>query len=541
MGTNGALETRFAECARDRQPERLAAALEALEMESVAAPRSLAELAGRAERLASELDRIELVMRARLIRGEACRQEGDLTTSGRIAHDVSAWATRHRHPYVLARSHLAVSRFRRHIGDQSDALAHAVQCLAHTGDDVPAGIRARHMSHLAVTLCESGSVDEASRRYREAFAIASAIGDFALSLRLLNNVAYTAYKNNDGEQAQNLIEEIRAFSARHDVPLDASYLDTIARIEIMRGWYARARATLHPLLHGTAEVPVDSHTLAESLLTLALAQRLDGDVAAAQATLRRAVAMCEEQDLASVRARARDEQAQLYAVTGRYREAYEEYRLFHGETQALQSAQREARARTLQAVFETQEARRESSRFREMALRDPLTGLYNRRFVDEHLTMLCERAAEQGTPLSVALVDLDYFKRINDTLSHAAGDTVLQQVAVLLTGTAAEPAVAARLGGEEFVVLLPDTGTDDAVLRCERLRLAIAGHPWQPVTGELPVTASIGVTTIDAGKTTPSALLARADHNLYTAKRTGRNRVAADPAGHASLAAARAT
>jgi hypothetical protein len=81
----------------------------------------------------------------------------------------------------------------------------------------------------------------------------------------------------------------------------------------------------------------------------------------------------------STRARVREEQAQLYAATGRYRHAYEEHRLFHTELQALQSAQREAGARTLQAAFETDEARREIIRFREMANRDPLTGLHNRR------------------------------------------------------------------------------------------------------------------------------------------------------------------
>ncbi|OJF12545.1 hypothetical protein BG844_20065 [Couchioplanes caeruleus subsp. caeruleus] len=511
---------------------RLAAAVQALEMASVAELRTLAESADRTERLAAELGRTDLVMRARLVRAEAFMRQGDLTASGRIARDVSAWAAEHDRAYVLARSHLVLSRFRRHLGDPSDALGHAVQCLALTGHEVPAGIRARHLSHLAVTLCESGSLDEASRRYREAFTVATAIGDFELSLRLLNNLAYTASKNNDGEEVQTLVGEMRAFAARHGVPLEAAYLDTIARIEVTRGRYAEAEATLRPVLDSAAEgPPVDSHTLAESLLTVAEAQRLRGDVAAAQLTLDRAVVVCEEYEIASARARVRGEQAQLYAATGRYREAYEEHRRFHAETQALQSAQREARARTLQAVFETDEARQESVRFREMAQRDSLTGLYNRRFVDEHLALLLEQAAERATPLSAALIDLDHFKRINDTLSHATGDAVLKQVAAFLADTATDSAVAARLGGEEFLLLLPDTGIDEAVRRCERLRLAIAGHPWHPVTGNLQVTVSVGVTTIGDGNSTPSALLARADHNLYAAKRMGRNRVVADPLG----------
>ncbi|MEV6596814.1 GGDEF domain-containing protein [Actinoplanes sp. NPDC051346] len=84
--------------------------------------------------------------------------------------------------------------------------------------------------------------------------------------------------------------------------------------------------------------------------------------------------------------------------------------------------------------------------------------------------------------------------------------------------------------GEEFVLVLPGVDADESVRRCERLRRSIAGHAWRPITGDLPVTASIGVTTVADGASTPSALLAAADRNLYAAKRSGRNRVVADPA-----------
>jgi diguanylate cyclase (GGDEF)-like protein len=302
-------------------------------------------------------------------------------------------------------------------------------------------------------------------------------------------------------------------------------------VELMHGRYAEAETVLLPVLDGSAgHLLTDGNSLPACLLTAAEAQRLRGAIASAQATLDRAARVCEERDSGEYQAQVREEQAQLYAATGRYREAYEEYRLFHAESQALQSAQREARARTLQAVFETEEARRESIRFRELANRDALTGLYNRRYVDDQLALVLERAAENGAPLSVGLVDLDHFKRINDTLSHATGDLVLQQVAGLLTAAAAEDAIAVRLGGEEFLLILPGIDADEAVRRCEQLCLAIAAHPWQPVTGDLPVTASVGVTTVVDGRSTSSALVAEADRNLYAAKRAGRNRVVADPA-----------
>ncbi|MGC9670874.1 diguanylate cyclase [Planosporangium sp. 12N6] len=513
-----------------RTEGELAAALQTMEMVPVDEYRTVVGPAERAERLAAELGRPDLQMRARLILADVLRRDGDMVESSRIAHEILAAAIERGDDYLRARCHHLLAYFFRHIGDSADALSHAVQCVARTHDDVPARIRARHLSVLAATLQQSGSRDEARRRFQEALDIATATGDSEMQLQILNNLAYTEYQNRDSGAANAHIAQMRAVQARAGVTLNASYLDTIARVEMMSGRYAEAEATLRPVLDESAgHLLADADSLGECLLTVAEVQRLRGDVVAAQITLDRTVRVCQERGLASARARARDEQAQLYAATGRYREAYEEHRRFHNDTMALQSAQREARARALQAVFETEEARRESVRFRELAQRDALTGLYNRRYIDEQLAGLLERAASDRAPLAAALIDLDHFKRVNDTCSHATGDAVLQQVAMLLEAAAPGPAVAARLGGEEFLLILPDTDADAAVRHCERLREAIARHAWGPVTGGLPVTASIGVTCAAAGQTTSSALLAQADRNLYAAKRTGRNRVVADP------------
>jgi diguanylate cyclase (GGDEF)-like protein len=179
----------------------------------------------------------------------------------------------------------------------------------------------------------------------------------------------------------------------------------------------------------------------------------------------------------------------------------------------------------MQAVYEAAEARRSSARFEEMANRDALTGLFNRRWVDDRLSALVTAARRGGEPLSVALVDLDHFKRINDTLSHAAGDVVLRRVGALLDGFATGSESPARLGGEEFVLLLPGLGGQAAEQRCETLAALLRQTDWTAVTGALPVTASIGVTTYTGGPVTPAALLARADEQLYAAKRAGRDRV----------------
>jgi diguanylate cyclase (GGDEF)-like protein len=240
--------------------------------------------------------------------------------------------------------------------------------------------------------------------------------------------------------------------------------------------------------------------------------------------------MCFERGLFSIRARARQEQAALWAATGRYREAYEEHQAFHAESTALYSQQRDARARALQAVFEATEAKRDGERFREMAYRDALTGLYNRRYIDEILPALLHRSAVRRGPVSIAVIDLDHFKRVNDTLSHSIGDAVLKGVAELIAEAAVGATQAARLGGEEFLLVFPDIGAAEALRRCEQLRLRISGHRWQPITGALPVTASIGLTTSADGSGLLTDLLSRADHNLYEAKRAGRDRTVAVPA-----------
>jgi diguanylate cyclase (GGDEF)-like protein len=223
-----------------------------------------------------------------------------------------------------------------------------------------------------------------------------------------------------------------------------------------------------------------------------------------------------------------EQQAALYAAMDRHREAYDAHVTYHRFFAELQSAQRDAQARTLQAVFEATEARRVGEHFRELAHRDALTGLHNRRYADERLPVLLGEAVAARSPLAVAIVDLDHFKRINDTLSHDAGDLVLRQVGRLLAEAVTEPAFAARLGGEEFLLVLPGTGVAAAVRSCTELGARIRGHDWAPVTGRLPVTASIGVTTTTDARVTPAMLLSRADRHLYAAKHAGRDRVVTD-------------
>ncbi len=161
-----------------------------------------------------------------------------------------------------------------------------------------------------------------------------------------------------------------------------------------------------------------------------------------------------------------------------------------------------------------------------LATRDWLTGLANRRLFDESLHREMARSQRLATPLSLLVLDVDHFKQINDTYGHQTGDAVLREVAHALVANTKDFDVAARYGGDEFVVLLPSCSRDDAMGVAERVRRGIAAN-----VGEAPVTISVGIATTPDNGTDAERLIAAADTALYEAKRTGRDRVVASVRG----------
>ena len=168
----------------------------------------------------------------------------------------------------------------------------------------------------------------------------------------------------------------------------------------------------------------------------------------------------------------------------------------------------------------------------EMAITDALTGLSNRRYMESHLGTLIEQAAARGKPLASLIIDIDYFKAINDTHGHDAGDDVLRDFAMRIKKSIRGIDLACRYGGEEFVIVMPETDMAVAAMVAERLRRRIAAEPFAVAQGtrHIPVTISIGIAGLRDKDDTAAALLKRADQALYRAKRDGRNRVVPDAA-----------
>jgi two-component system cell cycle response regulator len=163
----------------------------------------------------------------------------------------------------------------------------------------------------------------------------------------------------------------------------------------------------------------------------------------------------------------------------------------------------------------------------ELAVTDPLTGLYNRRYMESQTAALVEHAINRGKSLSVLALDVDHFKSVNDEHGHAVGDRVLQEFASRLKQSIRNIDMICRIGGEEFLIVLPNTNAEVATKIADRMRKSISGKPFNvgARTGPLTVTVSIGVAAVEGASDSMAAILKRADEALYSAKRGGRNRV----------------
>jgi diguanylate cyclase (GGDEF)-like protein/PAS domain S-box-containing protein len=165
------------------------------------------------------------------------------------------------------------------------------------------------------------------------------------------------------------------------------------------------------------------------------------------------------------------------------------------------------------------------ARLTEQTLRDPLTGLHNRRYLEETLPRELSRAKRVGYPMALVMVDLDHFKRVNDTYGHPTGDAVLKAMASILLHGAREGDIICRFGGEEFLVALPNMTVERAQTRAMAWQLALGKTPIQHGAFSVQITLSAGISAFPDNGADVEILLHRADEALYRAKASGRNRV----------------
>ena len=508
---------------------RLSSAIRAIEESFVLDQPAATQLAAEAEETGRALGDIELELRGQALLADIWLRQAETTGEAtRILRTVNFRAAEHQLLMLQARVHRLYSRVAANMGDYADQLDHALRGLQLLPAHASPRIRIMHLMALAEALFRTRSTESAVRRYLEAEQIALAAGDTLFCSYILNDMAYCLFAAGQAQRAEPVMTRLLALLESDGREPFPAMLDTLARIQLAQHRTEDATRTAKRLMACDLDNTEYPEGPAEAALTMAAAYHQAGALQEAQDTLDRARELSAGPELARVRANVLREQAELHATSGDFPAAFAAYKAYHEASEELSSREREAQARIRQAAFETAEARRDAENFREQSLRDPLTGLRNRRYVDAQLpALLTTTTAAQ--PLAVAIVDVDHFKRINDTCSHEIGDQVLIAIAGLLEQAVPAEGVGvggftARLGGEEFLVVIAGLAEADALSRLEKLRLAVAGHPWQLLIGDLPLTVSIGV----AGGRHPDRaadILGEADRNLYAAKRSGRNRI----------------
>jgi diguanylate cyclase (GGDEF)-like protein len=237
--------------------------------------------------------------------------------------------------------------------------------------------------------------------------------------------------------------------------------------------------------------------------------------------------------------------SQAYEQVGDMGLALEHYKLFHASRQDVFNEEQSRKLQNQIIASQVEQARKDAEIYRlknvvlaealaeaeslrkvaeQQAREDGLTGLYNRRQFNFLFENEFSRARRYHIPLSVAIADIDFFKKVNDTYSHEVGDKVLRTFAKIIKQSCRETDVVARYGGEEFVFVFPETAIENAVHACEKIRLAVESFDWSKVQQGLRVTMSMGVSS-DTTVENHEKMLAIADAKLYEAKYNGRNQV----------------
>jgi diguanylate cyclase (GGDEF)-like protein len=362
---------------------------------------------------------------------------------------------------------------------------------------------------------------------------------------VLGNISRAHAALEDFEQALHYgLEGLERMEALED-PASASYvLDALGNIQMRLGHYDEAKIYFEKSLTIKREIG-DPRGQAETHLLLAKLLEVQGAKDEATAMFHKALSISDEIGAPSEIYKSHQNLAQLYKNKGDFQNAFFHLEQYIQIKEKLSTDISTQRLQSLQVKFETEQTEKEKEIYRlqnvelarmneelqrlsdtmaKQANEDPLTGLYNRRRLEQEFDKEISRVRRLNGSLSVMICDIDNFKQINDRFSHQVGDQVLIQVAKILKGSIRISDVVARFGGEEFVGLFPETPLKEAVSVCERLRESIAEFSWQDVHPDLKVTISIGVCA-DTSLKDVYAMIDQADAKLYEAKRSGKNKV----------------
>jgi diguanylate cyclase (GGDEF)-like protein len=544
-------------------PEDFDAAIDRLAQQAMARPAgTLVELDALARSLGPQTPPLASVHLAR-VRGLALVYSGNASAGLPLllqAHEAVCGPSTTQEPALRFAVQRNLSMAYAQLGLPDAALEWANRALELAREAGDEALLAEALLSCGVALSRAGQAERGLQLYEQALPLLLAQQNGRSAVSVLNNLGINLKNLGRAADALERFEQALALCAEQGLHDQAAVLRTNLPEPLAQlGRLAEARAVG---LRAAAEMQAAGHRPAElsARRGLGLVLLECGEPEAARAELERALELAQQLGDRIDQARCSQQLAQLHKSAGRFEQAL----LLQEKVQELERAQfshdferrlraqqtqtdlaaarhdvlqeRSRRAELEQAQIELmrlneklQAADREKSRLlarlAEESRTDALTGLANRRRLDERLADEWHRLRRYaGTRLSLAIVDVDHFKQVNDRFGHPLGDAVLQRLARLLAQRSRAGDLAARLGGEEFCLLLPDTEGADALQACEHLREAVAAEPWAQLHPELRLSVSIGLA--DAREVDDAAaLLQRADERLYAAKQAGRNRV----------------
>lgn len=428
------------------------------------------------------------------------------------------------------------------VGDTASALSEFQEALTWFRAVNDTKKQAMVLHNIGVEYRLMGNFPEARACHEEVAELDRANGDRQGEARTLSSLGNVFYYQNEFDTARSHYKQALTISEQvGDIINAAQCCENLAEMEILRRDFGQAEQYLARCLT-FCEMGNMPGIKAMAFGTYGKLFSEQQAYTEAREKVAQCIAEAEPHGLRRVLSDAYQLQVTIDEKTGNWEAALHAFRTYHELYRAMQTEEAERKARTISVQLQIAQSRWEAEQHRtrseslaienavliEAAHTDKLTGLPNRRYFEPRLQQAMHRSHTENEPFSLAVFDIDFFKKINDSLSHVGGDAVLKEVgAILRENCRSGSDTPARFGGEEFVLLFQGVTADVALERCEQIRKAIEDHPWRTVHAGLPgVTISGGVCD---SRTHPDgeseALFAIADGLLYEAKRGGRNQV----------------
>ena len=450
-------------------------------------------------------------------------------------------ADRHKIAFVL----YAIGNSYSNLGDFPNALEHYLTALDIARELKDRLCEATALNGIGSLYMQLGEWQKALPYLDDSLNIAETTNNLSLQAKVSEHLCSCLCQLKDYENALSCgLRSVRLCQECGDLKAEAEVLYAVGEVYLLMEDQNQAMIHFQRSLAISEAIDLKIQPI-RALRSISQLYFRKGSADRAQELLHEALRRAEALDIKREQYACHQMLASAYKEMGNYEKALVHYEKFHAIKEILFNEEADLRLKTLETTFQAQKARKEAEIYQlknvalqqeieqrkqtqaeleRMARIDPLTNIYNRRYFFHLAEAEFKRSLRYKHLLSLIMIDVDYFKHINDNFGHLIGDQVLVEIARRIQETVREVDICCRFGGEEFLVLLPETNAVSARLVAERIRQRIAGSMFNTNNGKVPVSISLGIAdSVDVEKL--DTVISHADAALYEAKRLGRNQV----------------